>query len=61
MESNYLVWIGNVIFELYKATLYGEIDTKTFLIVKDIVKRSKEVKNYEQLPGNERENPATGY
>lgn len=39
--SNEIVCIGNVIFELYRAALNGEITTSTFFTVKNIVERAR--------------------
>ena len=39
--SGYLIWNTNVIFELYKACLDGEITKSEFLKAKEIVSRCR--------------------
>ena len=43
-----VVYLSNVIFELYKAALAGEITQDEFVIVKDIVKRARVVNGDEK-------------
>lgn len=42
-----LVCLGNVIFELYKASLNGEIAQNEFFKVKEIVKRARVIEKEE--------------
>jgi hypothetical protein len=46
-----VVYLSNVIFELYKAALAGEITQDEFSTVKDIVKRARVVRtdDYDDL------------